>query len=72
VEKLAQQQAYQHGILVFNKKKGDSKKKKRSKKRKNVLKYGKLKEFPTFQHDKQTTIVYSLSLEKCKPITGLK
>jgi hypothetical protein len=32
------------------------KKKKRSKKKKNALKYGKLYEFPTFQHDKQTTV----------------
>ncbi|MGY3214094.1 hypothetical protein ACVW2L_003147 [Mucilaginibacter sp. HD30] len=37
-----------------------------------MWKYGKLKEFPTFPHNKQTTIVYSLYLEKCKPITGLK
>jgi RNA-directed DNA polymerase len=28
-----------------------------------VLKYGKLCEFPTFQHDKQTTSIYYLSLE---------
>ena len=37
-----------------------------------MWKYGKLKEFPTFPHNKQTTIVYSLYLEKCKPRTGLK
>jgi hypothetical protein len=28
-----------------------------------VLKYGKLKEFSTFQHDKQTTSNYSVSLK---------
>jgi hypothetical protein len=29
-------------------------KEKKKQKKKNVLKYGKLSEFPTFQHDKQT------------------
>jgi hypothetical protein len=33
-------------------------KRKKKQKKKNVLKYGKLKEFPTFQHDKQTTICF--------------
>ena len=30
-------------------------KEKKKQKKKNALKYGKLSEFPTFQHDKQTT-----------------
>jgi len=30
------------------------KKEKKKQKKKNVLEYGKLSEFPTFQHDKQT------------------
>jgi hypothetical protein len=32
-------------------------KRKKEAKKKNLLKYGKLKEFPTFQHGKQTTTV---------------
>ena len=37
-----------------------------------MLEYGKLKEFPTFQHDKQITIVFLLLLKKCKAISVLK
>jgi hypothetical protein len=52
-------------------KKGGQQKEKKKQKKKNVLKYGKLYEFPTFQHDKQTTIAFSLSLKKCKAISVL-
>ena len=34
--------------------------------------YGKLSEFPTFRHDKQTTIVFLLSLLECKLNKGLR
>jgi len=34
-------------------------KEKKKQKKKNVLKYGKLCEFPTFQHDKQTTSYFN-------------
>jgi hypothetical protein len=59
-------------------------KEKKKQKKKNVLKYGKLSEFPTFQHDKQTTndksfiftiitcIVYSMiTTIRCIVLTGL-
>ncbi|MDB5152217.1 MAG: hypothetical protein JWR54_968 [Mucilaginibacter sp.] len=36
-------------------KKGGPAKRKKKQKKKNALKYGKLSEFPTFQHGKQTT-----------------
>jgi hypothetical protein len=46
---------------LFTKKRGLAKRKKKQKK-KTVLKYGKLKEFPTFQHDKQTTSSFNYYL----------
>jgi hypothetical protein len=39
----------------YSQKKEVRQKEKKKQKKKNVLKYGKLKKFPTFQHDKQTT-----------------
>jgi len=45
------------------KKEGRQKEKKKQKK-KNVLKYGKRCEFPTFQHDKQITIYLILTFKK--------
>jgi hypothetical protein len=42
-------------------------KEKKKQKKKNVLKYGKLSEFPTFQHDKQTTS-YLMIIFKKKPV----
>jgi len=48
------------GIVKFQttgypQKKEVRQKEKKKQKKKNVLKYGKLCEFPTFRHDKQTT-----------------
>jgi hypothetical protein len=60
------------GSIVMNKWKGGNKKEKRSKKRKTCSEYGKLKEFPTFGTRQTNNNSYSLSLEKCKLITGLK
>src|SRR5882724_6072657 len=48
--------------LVINKKWRADKKKKRSKKRKTCWKMENSTEFPTFQHSKQTTSYYYLSL----------
>ena len=44
--------------MSFQQKGRRQQKEKKKQKKKNVLKYGKLKEFSTFQHDKQTTIVF--------------
>lgn len=41
--------------MSYQQKKEVGQKEKKKQKKKNVLKYGKLFEFPTFQHDKQTT-----------------
>jgi len=40
--------------LSYPQKKEVRQKEKKKQKKKNMLKYGKLCEFPTFQHDKQT------------------
>ena len=58
--------------IGYPQKKEDLAKRKKKQKKKNALKYGKLKEFPTFQHDKQTTIVFFITFKKCKAITGIK
>jgi hypothetical protein len=51
---------------------GPAKRKKEAKK-KNVLEYGKLKEFSTFQHGKQTTSYLTFIFKKrtCIVFTGL-
>jgi hypothetical protein len=50
--------------LSFQQKRRRRQKEKKQQKKKNVLKYGKLKEFPTFQHDKQTTTVILIPLSE--------
>jgi hypothetical protein len=47
-------------------------KEKKKQKKKNVLKYGKLCKFPTFQHDKQTTSYLFLIFKKRTCIVHLR
>jgi hypothetical protein len=46
-------------LMSYPQKKEVWQKEKKKQKKKNVLKYGKLCEFPTFQHDKQTTSYFN-------------
>jgi len=41
--------------MSYSQKREVQQKEKKKQKKKNVSEYGKLKEFPTFRHDKQTT-----------------
>jgi hypothetical protein len=50
--------------IGYPQKKEVRQKEKKKQKKKNVLKYGKLKEFPTFQHDKQTTSYLMIIFKK--------
>ena len=49
-------------LMSYSQKKEVQQKEKKKQKKKNVLKYGKLKEFPTLQHDKQTTSSFNYYL----------
>jgi len=58
--------------LSYPQKKEVRQKEKKKQKKKNVLKYGKLCEFPTFQHDKQTTSYLILIFKKRTCIAHLR
>jgi len=58
--------------MSYPQKKEGCKKEKKKQKKKNVLEYGKLKEFPTFQHDKQTTSYLILIFKKRTCIVHLR
>lgn len=49
---------------VIHKKRRFRQKETKKQKKKNVLEYGKLSEFPTFQHDKQTTSYLMIIFKK--------
>jgi len=59
--------------MSYQQKEEVQQKEKKKQKKKNVLKYGKLKEFPTFQHDKQTTsyLIFIFKKRTCIVFTGL-
>jgi len=59
-------------LLSYPQKKEVRQKEKKKQKKKNVLKYGKLCEFPTFQHDKQTTSYLILIFKKRTCIVHLR
>jgi hypothetical protein len=58
--------------MSYQQKKEVQQKEKKKQKKKNVLKYGKLSEFPTFQHDKQATSYLILIFKKKNCIVHLR